>query len=172
MLRTANGRLEHQLTAVENENESIADFIELYRQQRSAVQARVAIKERECSELRTSRDRLKVGDGNWLFFNLLFQAGIDRLRMLAEHERMRRAPAANLDLSTPNDADKTAVSTTDETSSVRVDELMTILDEIAATTAAADLTDHIEQLTSCLNNSTTCGPDLHCSECRGRVHDL
>ncbi|KAI6232694.1 M protein repeat protein [Aphelenchoides fujianensis] len=58
-LRQANHRLEHSLTAVESENESIADFIELYRQQRAQVRAKVAEKEEECATLRRDRDKLK-----------------------------------------------------------------------------------------------------------------
>ncbi|KAI6180806.1 hypothetical protein M3Y98_00760700 [Aphelenchoides besseyi] len=58
-LQHANRRLEYMLTAVESENESIADFIELYRQQRAQIRAKVEEKEVECERLRAEKNRLK-----------------------------------------------------------------------------------------------------------------
>ncbi|KAI6206615.1 hypothetical protein M3Y94_00932600 [Aphelenchoides besseyi] len=58
-LQHANRRLEYSLTAVESENESIADFIELYRQQRAQIRAKVEEKEVECERLRGEKNRLK-----------------------------------------------------------------------------------------------------------------
>lgn len=56
----ANNRLQYWLTSVESENESIGDFIELYRMQRAQIQARMTEKEEECNELRRVRDFLEV----------------------------------------------------------------------------------------------------------------
>lgn len=58
--KQANDRLQYWLTSVESENESIVDFIELYRMQRAGIQARITEKEEECIELRKIRDLLEV----------------------------------------------------------------------------------------------------------------
>jgi chromosome segregation ATPase len=58
--KQANDRLQYWLTSVESENESIADFIELYRTQRAQMKTKMEEKENECNELRKTRELLEV----------------------------------------------------------------------------------------------------------------
>lgn len=69
----ANSRLQYWLTAVESENESIGDFIELYRMQRAQIQARVTEKEEECNELRRIHDLLEVSSSFYNYQHFLFR---------------------------------------------------------------------------------------------------
>lgn len=59
-LKQQNSKLQYWLTHVESENESIGDFIELYRSQREKIQSKVKEKEQECDDLKTQYSQLQV----------------------------------------------------------------------------------------------------------------
>ncbi|KAI6242160.1 hypothetical protein M3Y99_00256600 [Aphelenchoides fujianensis] len=168
-LRQANHRLEHSLTAVESENESIADFIELYRQQRAQVRAKVAEKEEECATLRRDRDKLKEQ------VERIRRALLNSLQSVHEQPAEQRAEQSGEVEGEGAAADRqpdSGVEVAEEAaeSTCKLHELVHLLQEMSDGTAGDQ---RVDQLAQSLHQSPALfNPEVHCRECRGRMHNL